>query len=78
MSMDNGSRTTIHIGCSVAFKERVQAYAKRRGQSVSDAVVDMLTESLKFEDFTVDTDRTAAADDWQAMVKLTNDGHQVP
>jgi hypothetical protein len=38
----------------------------------------MLAESLKFEDFTVDTDRTAAADDWQAMVKLTNDGHQVP
>jgi plasmid stability protein len=78
MSVESGSRTNIHIACSIDFKNRIKAYAARRGQSISDAVVDMLSESLKFEDFTVDTDKTAAADDWQAMVKLTADGHEVP
>jgi hypothetical protein len=70
MTLDSGSRTTIHIGCSVAFKDRIKAYAARRGQSISDAVVDMLAESLKFEDFVVTTDpeQAAAADDWQKLV----------
>jgi hypothetical protein len=78
MSVDSGNRTTITLGCSHDFKDRVKAYAARRNQSLSDAAFDMISEALKFEDFTVDTDKTAAADDWQAMVKLTADGHEVP
>jgi hypothetical protein len=70
MSVDSGNRTTITLGCSHDFKDRVKAYAARRNQSLSDAAFDMISEVLKFEDFVVTTDpeQTAAADDWQKMV----------
>jgi hypothetical protein len=70
MSVDSGNRTTITLGCSHDFKDRVKAYAARRNQSLSDAAFDMISEVLKFEDFVVTTDpeQAAAADDWQKMV----------
>jgi hypothetical protein len=78
MSIDSGNRTTITLGCSREFKDRVKAYAARRGLTLSDAALEMMSEVLKFEDFAVATERTAEADDWQTLVKLTADGHEVP
>lgn len=83
MSELSGSRTSVTIQCSHAFKARVVAYQKRHGHpSISEAMISLaggvLKDDEKLEQFIADTDAIAAADDYQMLIELSRDGKQIP
>lgn len=78
MTEYNGNRASIHIRCSAAFKARVEAFAKAHGKSVTDVFMEAVAGELQFFDYEKHTRETAAKDDWNLMVELSQDGKQIP
>lgn len=76
MTEYTGSKTTIHVRCAVVWKERVAAFAKAQGKTVSDVIIDEVSEAMKFHDFEKTT--SEAQSDWETLAELTREGKQIP